>query len=52
MDWVEKCAQLDSKSMSWGWSQGSVPEHSTKEQRNGKNERKVNRQGKKIPTSI
>lgn len=49
MNWVEKCTQLDSKSMSWGWSQRNL-EHSTKKQ--GKHERKVNRQKKQIPTSV
>lgn len=35
-------AQLDSDgSMNWGWSQGNLSEHSTKEQRNGKNDRKL-----------
>ena len=44
--------QLDNKSMSWRWSQGNLPEHSIKEQRNEKNDRKVNRPGEQMPTSI
>lgn len=45
MNWVEKCAQLDSKSMSWGWSQRNL-EHSTKKQMEKMREKLIDKESK------